>query len=187
MVVRMPPLVLVLGLMCPTKSAWAQTVATPDTLAASTPAMLDSVGHVQSTKVENVAAQPAVVIDTLVTLADTLRTKSVAEWKARTRPDPAALRKRTQGRIEVGGIYGQVPFASESTGPWNAFAKGNVSVNMLGIPVGVLFDVGTDVPVRGQRNTLRFSFDAPRALEVGQWSDAHQLHRLTGQMDALEP
>lgn len=148
--------------------------------------MLDSVGHVQSTKVENVAAQPAVVIDTLVTLADTLRTKSVAEWKARTRPDPAALRKRTQGRIEVGGIYGQVPFASESTGPWNAFAKGNVSVNMLGIPVGVLFDVGTDVPVRGQRNTLRFSFDAPRALETEQWNDAHQLHRLTGRLDSLE-
>lgn len=182
MVVRMPPLVLVLGLLCLTETAWAQTVSGQDSTTVIAPPKADSLGHVLSGKVQQGVAQSATVGDSLVIQVDSLHTTSIAKLKERNHVDAAAMRARTKGRLEFGGIYGQVPFASESTGPWNAFAKGNVSVNMLGIPVGVLFDVGTDVPVRGQRNTLRFSFDAPRALETEQWNDAHQLHRLTGRL-----
>jgi len=92
----------------------------------------------------------------------------------------------TTGQIEAGGINGIIPYSVEGDGPWNAYAKGNVSVDLLGIPVGVIFDLGTDLPIRGQRNTVRLSFDPKKAVDADRWAKAHELHDLSVRLDSID-
>jgi hypothetical protein len=92
----------------------------------------------------------------------------------------------TTGQVEMGGINGRIPYSAESDGPWNAYAKGNVSVELFGVPVGVLFDLGTDVPIRGRRNTVRIAFDPQRALGQQHWDHAIELQQLHSRLDSMD-
>lgn len=93
---------------------------------------------------------------------------------------------RSSGSIEFGGIHGMLPYSSELSGPWNAFAKGNVGFVVGGIPLKVICDLGTDVPFRGQRNNIRFIVDAPKLIDEAGWADAKLLHVAQGRLDSLE-
>lgn len=93
---------------------------------------------------------------------------------------------RTTGTVELGGIYGAIPFATPGSSLWNAFARGRIGADLLGLPIGVQFDVGTDVPLRGQRNKVRFFFDPARAAEQDHWRNAHLLHAKEDLVDSLE-
>lgn len=96
------------------------------------------------------------------------------------------LRPRTNGRVELGGIYGAIPFAAPGTSLWNAYARGQVGAEVLGLPVGIHFDLGTDVPLRGQRNKVRFFFDPVRTAEQDHWKNAHLLHDKELRTDSLQ-
>lgn len=91
-----------------------------------------------------------------------------------------------RGNIEVGTIYGTLPFTMDGAAPWNGFAKGTIGMDVRGVPIAIAFDLGTDQLQRGQRNTVRFLFDAPRMLDKQSWSDAHQLHASKSVLDSLE-
>lgn len=99
---------------------------------------------------------------------------------------PGRNTPRTTGNIEAGAIHGSIPYSVLGSTPWNAFLRGDISVDVLRIPVGIRFDLGTDLPLRGQRNTVRFSFDPPQALERERWADTEQLHEMRLRMDSLE-
>lgn len=98
---------------------------------------------------------------------------------------PHPPRFKTVGNVELGGIYGRIPYTVEGGSPWNAYSKGNVSVELLGVPVGVIFDLGTDLPVRGQRNMVRLAFDPQRAMSKDQWGRAGELQSLHTRLDSL--
>lgn len=93
---------------------------------------------------------------------------------------------KTNGQMELGGIHGPLPYSAEGTSLWNAYAKGEVGAELFGIPVKVLLDLGTDLPVRGQRNSVRFAFDAPRLMDKDKWGQAKALHSLQTRLDSLE-
>ena len=140
-----------------------------------------------------VCAQQPVSKDTLtaIAIADTLvPQKSVAEVDTATGHTHRSVHmrslQRTTGAIEVGGIHGAVPFAVEGSGLWNAYAKGALGVDVLGVPLGITFDLGTAAPIRGQRNKVRFAFDPVRAANLDRWSDAHQLNNANTILDSLE-
>lgn len=90
------------------------------------------------------------------------------------------------GSIEAGGTYGAVPFALQNGNPWNAYAKGRLGLDVLGAPLSVSFDLGTDLPIRGQRNKISIGFDPARAALNSRWSDAHRLHESQAKLDSLE-
>src|SRR5690606_28230901 len=87
--------------------------------------------------------------------------------------------------MEFGGIHGQLPYSVPGAVHWSAFARGEVGMDLFGVPVKALVDLGTDLPVRGQRNSVRFAFDAPRMLHNEQWTDAHALHDARSRLDSL--
>lgn len=93
---------------------------------------------------------------------------------------------RTTGKMEVGSIHGPLAYSREGTSLWNAYVKGEVGAELFGEPVKVMLDLGTDLPVRGQRNSVRFAFDAPRMLDRDKWGDAGALHSLRTRLDSLE-
>lgn len=93
---------------------------------------------------------------------------------------------RSKGSFELGGVHGMLPYSLELSGQWNAFAKGNIGFTVGGIPLKVVCDLGTDLPYRGQRNSIRFFFDAPKLVDEANWADAKQLHLVQGKLDSLE-
>lgn len=99
---------------------------------------------------------------------------------------PSGHRFKTRGQVEVGGIQGPLPYSAAGTSQWNAYAKGEVGADLFGVPVKMLLDLGTDLPVRGQRNSVRFAFDAPRLMDKDKWGDASALHSLQSRLDSLE-
>lgn len=122
-------------------------------------------------------------------IADTLRISSTDQLKRSTEQLHAASKKvraRTKGHLEAGGVYGAIPFTLPGSGPYNGFTKGEVSFTGLGMPFGIVFDLGTDQPVRGQRNSLRLVFDPPALLNQERWQHAHALHAQQRQLDSLE-
>lgn len=103
----------------------------------------------------------------------------------RTKRSEAHWAKPT-GSIEAGGSYGAVPFALDNGNPWNAYAKGRLGLDVLGAPLSVSFDLGTDLPIRGQRNKISIGFDPSRAAINSRWADAQQLHAAQAKLDSLE-
>lgn len=104
-------------------------------------------------------------------------------------PGPRARkekRSRTNGSVEVGGTYGALPFTLPSSSAYNAFLRGRVSLSGSKLPIGLVFDLGTDQPVRGQRNSIRFQFEAPKLLEGDRWQQAHALHEAQLRLDSLQ-
>lgn len=95
-------------------------------------------------------------------------------------------RIRTNGGFEVGGIYGTLPYSLVGRGDLNGYAKGSLGMEVLGIPARVLVDLGTDVPIRGQRNAIRFAFDAPKVVDKERWMDTEGLHEQRKRLDSLE-
>lgn len=83
-------------------------------------------------------------------------------------------------------MYGPMPYSIPRRTLWNAFIQGDVSMDLLRIPIGIRFDLGTDHPMRGQRNTVSFSFDPPQALDRERWADTEQLHGMQLRLDSLE-
>lgn len=98
-----------------------------------------------------------------------------------------AAKKRNvpHGTMDLGLIHGLIPYTDIQDGSVNGFLRGTVSQEILGVPVRLSVDLGTDVPIRGQRNTVRLSFDPPRAIERDRWADAKALHALNARMDSL--
>ena len=94
-------------------------------------------------------------------------------------------RLHTTGGIEVGGIRGSIPYTLSSPGSWNGYVKGTVSSDLFGIPLKVIFDLGTDLPVRGQRNSVRFAFDPTTMVVKDRWSEAGDLHHEKASLDSL--
>ncbi|MFT3884713.1 MAG: hypothetical protein QM724_04575 [Flavobacteriales bacterium] len=93
---------------------------------------------------------------------------------------------KTHGQVEVGGIAGAIPYTTSGPGSWNAFGKGMVGFELAGIPLQVLWDVGTDVPVRGQRNSIRLVFDRKQIDQRSRWADAGGLMRQQAIVDSLK-
>jgi hypothetical protein len=61
-----------------------------------------------------------------------------------------------------------------------------MGVDVFGIPLGIDVDLGTDQPVRGQRNRIRIAFDPGRAALQQRWNNAQDLHEATDQLDSLQ-
>jgi hypothetical protein len=99
----------------------------------------------------------------------------------RVDPEHSAFR----GSLEFGGVYGSLPFVSTTTSLWNGFVKGRVGTDLFGLPIGLEFDLGTDAPQRGQRNTLRLVFEPQRIVERDRWADAAAMNRLSELQDSL--
>lgn len=94
-------------------------------------------------------------------------------------------RMNVHGNVEVGAVHGPLPFTLPSASLNNAYARGQVSLGSKSFPIGVVFDLGTDEPVRGQRNSIRFQFDAPKLLQAERWEQAHQLHQAQQGLDSM--
>jgi hypothetical protein len=128
--------------------------------------------------------------------------KPSADWARRSEPLPDSLStlleklevqewsksgfKNTHGAVEIGGIHGILPYSLPGHSPWNGYVKGDVGMELFGVPVKAVVDMGTDVPIRGQRNSVRLSFDAPRLMDESRWSNAMMLNELQGRLDSLE-
>ncbi|MFT3886382.1 MAG: hypothetical protein QM724_13415 [Flavobacteriales bacterium] len=67
----------------------------------------------------------------------------------------------------------------------NAFGKGDVGFTLVGVPVRALFDVGTDMPLRGQRNSIRLTLDKEQLHHGQQVKDAVRLARQKAILDSL--
>lgn len=93
---------------------------------------------------------------------------------------------KPSGSLEIGGIHGTVPFSYAQGNLWNAYAKGAIGLDLLGAPLQVIFDLGTDLPISGQRNKIRFAFDPGRAALNERWNDARQLHDAKAKLDSLQ-
>lgn len=104
---------------------------------------------------------------------------SYKERRIRMRPD-------VHGNIEVGAVHGSLPFTLPSASMNNAFVRGQLSLGSRRFPIGVVFDLGTDQPVRGQRNRIQFQFDAPKMLKAERWEQADQLHQAEQGLDSLK-
>lgn len=115
---------------------------------------------------------------------DSITTTSKAD-SARLEVTPVEPRKRTSGTIEVGGMYGAVPFMQAGGTLVNGYTRGQLSTWVLGLPVGLQFDLGTDAPTRGQRQHLRFQFDPLRAAAQDGWNNAYQLRAQEQLVDSL--
>lgn len=102
---------------------------------------------------------------------------------------PAALLKRKNGwhgRVELGGTHGPIPYSLAAPNAWNAFTQGQLDLDLLGFPLQARFDLGTDVPVRGQRNSIRLTFDKDRLVQRVRWADTHGLSTQRALVDSLE-
>jgi hypothetical protein len=97
----------------------------------------------------------------------------------------APKRNVPHGTMDLGMIHGLIPYTDMQRGALNGFLRGTVSQEILGVPLRLSVDLGTDVPIRGQRNTVRLSFDPPRVIERDSWADAKALHTLNARMDSL--
>lgn len=91
----------------------------------------------------------------------------------------------SHGQIEIGAVHGFIPFAQPGRSKFNGYARGSTSFQVLGLPLGLTFDLGTDLPIRGQRNSVRFNFDTPKALDSERVDHSHKLQRATEKMDSL--
>lgn len=89
------------------------------------------------------------------------------------------------GNIEVGAVHGPLPFTLPSASLNNAYARGQVSLGTKSFPIGIVFDLGTDQPVRGQRNSIKLQFDAPKVLQAERWEQAHHLHQAQHALDSM--
>lgn len=129
---------------------------------------------------DSLSTQP----DSLRTLSDTLILLDGPRVDQSTQLKPKE--HRTRGRFEVGGIYGAVPFAQVESGPLNGYVRGVLGTDVLGIPLTMHMDLGSELPIRGQRNTIRIAYDPLRAAESGRWKTAHELNGVQMEQDALE-
>ncbi len=93
--------------------------------------------------------------------------------------------RRAAGMVEVGGIQGALPYSTPGLNDLNAFARGQVGFSVGTIPLQVLFDLGTDVPLRGQRNSIRLTLDRDKLLRGAQVTDAVSLHDQDVRLDSL--
>lgn len=89
------------------------------------------------------------------------------------------------GNLELGGSHGAIPFVQQEGEAWNAFLRGQVSLDIAGIPLSINADLGTDTPQRGQRNRLSIRFEPQRLVKRERLGDAHALHRLDQLLDSL--
>lgn len=105
--------------------------------------------------------------------------------KPATRSIPKALRKRS-GQMETGLVHGAIPFVPQSQGLLNGYVKGRSAHEIGGVPLAVELDLGTDRPLRGQRNKLRIAFDPQRAALAHRWQEARDVHETKLVVDSLE-
>ncbi|MBP6696229.1 MAG: hypothetical protein KA175_01340 [Flavobacteriales bacterium] len=91
----------------------------------------------------------------------------------------------TQGDVSIGGSYGQLPMNAPGAGPWNGSAQGSVKAEVLGLPLLLSFDLGTDMPVRGQRQRIKLAFDADRFATMHRWELPEEVHDAKGYKDSL--
>lgn len=121
-------------------------------------------------------------------LAATSKARKSIQWKSLQRDSLGRklLQAKPTGMVELGGLHGAVPFAWQGQSPWNAYAKGALGLDLLGAPLQVTFDLGTDLPIRGQRNRIRIAFDPGRAALMQRWSDAYDTRASSAKLDSLE-
>jgi hypothetical protein len=122
------------------------------------------------------ASLPEVRSLPIPTLTDSTRWQ---EWKAK------ATKPKTTGTINLGAVYGVLPFTQGTTSNWNGMLRGHVGTEVLGLPLAIGIDLGTDQPIRGQRNRITVQFDAPRAAELARWDGTRALHQARVQADSL--
>lgn len=97
----------------------------------------------------------------------------------------AIQRMKINGNVEVGAVHGPLPFTLPSASLNNAYARGQISLGSKSFPVGIVFDLGTDHPIRGQRNSIRFQFDAPKLLKAERWEQARHLQQAQHGLDSM--
>lgn len=91
-----------------------------------------------------------------------------------------------KGNIEAGLLYGRPMYSTAAPDAVNFVGRGDIGVSVLGVPIRVTFDAGTDAYTRGQRNRFQVSLDQQRLLrQVGQ-PDAAELTSLNKRIDSLE-
>jgi hypothetical protein len=94
------------------------------------------------------------------------------------------MRETSRGTVYLGFFYGVPPYTLGSTPGFGAFGKGEVSMIALGLPVLFQFDLGTDTPLRGQRNRMKLSIDRQRLTEQFRKEDRAELERVRDQLSA---
>jgi len=122
-----------------------------------------------------VAQVPTTVPDG-ATLADQTESAAFCEF----------LSDRTHGSLEFGVIVGRPPFSLEATQAVNLIGRGNLRLEIIGVPIITSFDLGTDASTRGQRNALHVGVDVGRLRELVQLRDAQRLDAARGRRDSLQ-
>lgn len=99
-----------------------------------------------------------------------------------------ALRRplKVRGQVEIGGGYGPLPYSVNEGRLWNAYTRGEVGLDLMGVPLKVAFDVGTDKPQRGPRDRIRLMVDHERLLERSRWGQADSLQGVREKLDSLK-
>jgi hypothetical protein len=96
-----------------------------------------------------------------------------------------ALSNATYGTVEAGSFIGTPPFTLGDQGQWGVFAKGEVGLHALGVPIQARFDLGTDLASRGQRNRLTFQFDPSRLQKAVTDRNTASLDSISSALDSL--
>lgn len=94
--------------------------------------------------------------------------------------------KKVRGQVEAGGGHGPLPYSADVQKPWNAYARGELGMDVVGMPLKVTFDLGTDIPQRGPRNRIRLMVDRDRLVERVRWKQADTLQHVHAQLDSLK-
>lgn len=133
---------------------------------------------------------------------DTLLTREIDTWRSAGREGLGQLtdsakaaskrllggprRVSTHGELALWGAYGRLPMTASGSAPWNGGLRGHVDLLVKGLPFDLDVDVGTDRPLRGQRQRVQLSFDAAAFAQANKWAMPKALHEADHRLDSLQ-
>jgi hypothetical protein len=112
-----------------------------------------------------------------------LTSDTARSWVSRV---AASIFGRSKGNVELGLMIGSPPFTVLDHSDVGYIARGNTSLSPLGVPLRFDVDLGSDIPMRGQRNKFTIALDHEELARRALGGDHSKFLSIQNEIDSLK-